>query len=342
MAAKESNLKIAINVQTVQEKKQVEVNEDATVKELKEEIAKQFNISVEEICLIFAGKFLKDREGIKSHNIRDRLTVHLVIKPKNKQEEASNTSSRSHQERLQSRNLAGSVNELQASEENLEEVSTENSEEYPEINSEEDSEEDSEDDSEEFIGMARNFTFPDSMEQIVTDELFNNPSVLGQLFDIPIIQALLSNPETLRNIINLPGNPGPEQQSMLQQIMFQNPEFQNLLTNPAEVIQTMHQISQFLPQLQEQIMLNNFVTTSTSAIPSQATAISTNPNTMANNDGSISSMVVDESTPEVQYRSQLEQLASMGFVNTEANLRALTTTDNVSAAVEKLLQENHG
>lgn len=340
MAAKESNLKITINVQTVQEKKQVEVNEDASVKELKEEIAKKFNTSVEEICLIFAGKFLKDHEGIKNRNIRDHLTVHLVIKPKNKQEAVSNTSSTSHRERLQSRNSGRSVDELQASEENLE-VSGENLEEYPEINSEDDSEDDSDDDSEEFIGMARNFTLPDSMEQIVTDELVNNPSVVGRLFDIPIIQALLSNPETLRNIMNLPGNPGPEQQGMLQQIMFQNPEFQNLVTNPAQIIETMYQISQLLPQLQEQIMLNNFVTTSTSAIPSQATAISTNPNTMATNDGSISTMVVDESTPEVQYRSQLEQLASMGFVNTEANLRALTTTDNVSAAVEKLLQENH-
>lgn len=336
MAETQSSPKITINIRTLNETKQVEVNEDATVKELKEETAKQFNTSVQQICLIFAGKFLKDHEGIKSRNIRNHLTVHLVIKTENEQE-ASNTSSTSHQEELESGNSFGSfesdLSELEGLEENPEDGS--------------------EDDSEEFISLADNFTFPDSMEQIVTDELFNNPAVLGRLFDIPVIQALLSNPETLRSIINLYGNQEPGQEAMMQQIIFQNPEFQHLVTNPAEAIETVHQIAQLIPQLQEQIMLNNFIPTATSdtattaasvgnnTTPLQATAISTNLS-MSSNDGSTSStMAVNESSPEVQYQSQLEQLASMGFVNTEVNLQALTTTGNISEAVEKLLQENH-
>jgi ubiquilin 1,2, putative len=43
--------------------------------------------------------------------------------------------------------------------------------------------------------------------------------------------------------------------------------------------------------------------------------------------------------PEERYRNQLEQLATMGFMNREANLQALIATfGDVSAAVERLLQ----
>lgn len=42
--------------------------------------------------------------------------------------------------------------------------------------------------------------------------------------------------------------------------------------------------------------------------------------------------------PEQRYQSQLEQLASMGFGNREANLQALIATyGDINAAVEKLL-----
>lgn len=43
--------------------------------------------------------------------------------------------------------------------------------------------------------------------------------------------------------------------------------------------------------------------------------------------------------PEDRFRAQLEQLANMGFINREANIRALTQTNgNVHAAVEVLLR----
>lgn len=42
--------------------------------------------------------------------------------------------------------------------------------------------------------------------------------------------------------------------------------------------------------------------------------------------------------PEQRYQAQLDQLASMGFVNREANLQALIATfGDVNAAVERLL-----
>lgn len=43
--------------------------------------------------------------------------------------------------------------------------------------------------------------------------------------------------------------------------------------------------------------------------------------------------------PEERYRSQLDQLAAMGFLNREANIQALIATfGDVNAAVERLLQ----
>ncbi|CAG7818393.1 unnamed protein product [Allacma fusca] len=47
---------------------------------------------------------------------------------------------------------------------------------------------------------------------------------------------------------------------------------------------------------------------------------------------------VPQAPPEERYRSQLEQLSSMGFVNREANIQALISTfGDVNAAVERLL-----
>lgn len=43
-------------------------------------MAGKFNAQPEQLCLIFAGKIMKDGETLGTHNIKDGLTVHLVIK----------------------------------------------------------------------------------------------------------------------------------------------------------------------------------------------------------------------------------------------------------------------
>jgi hypothetical protein len=35
---------------------------------------------IEQLCLIFAGKIMKDHDTLNSHNVKDGMTVHLVIK----------------------------------------------------------------------------------------------------------------------------------------------------------------------------------------------------------------------------------------------------------------------
>ena len=46
-------------------------------------VAECFGATLEQVCLIFAGKILKDQETLKQHSLKDGLTVHLVIKTGN-------------------------------------------------------------------------------------------------------------------------------------------------------------------------------------------------------------------------------------------------------------------
>lgn len=43
-------------------------------------IAEKFSAEPDQLCLIFAGKIMKDNDTLSTHNIKDGLTVHLVIK----------------------------------------------------------------------------------------------------------------------------------------------------------------------------------------------------------------------------------------------------------------------
>lgn len=45
-------------------------------------MAEKFKTDLECVCLIFAGKILKDTETMDTHKIKNGLTVHLVIKSK--------------------------------------------------------------------------------------------------------------------------------------------------------------------------------------------------------------------------------------------------------------------
>jgi len=56
----------------------VEVDEGATVLQLKEAIAASTGTAVEQQRLIFSGRVLKDADLLSSYNIKDTVTVHLV------------------------------------------------------------------------------------------------------------------------------------------------------------------------------------------------------------------------------------------------------------------------
>lgn len=61
--------------------------------QFKDVVAKQFNVQPSQLCLIFAGKIMKDQDTLTTHNIKDGLTVHLVIKTNAPQNNATTTSS---------------------------------------------------------------------------------------------------------------------------------------------------------------------------------------------------------------------------------------------------------
>lgn len=58
---------------------EVEINQDALVKELKEQLVSKVNADSTEMKLIFKGKILKDHETLEACKVEDGITMHLVF-----------------------------------------------------------------------------------------------------------------------------------------------------------------------------------------------------------------------------------------------------------------------
>lgn len=197
--------------------------------------------------------------------------------------------------------------------------------------------------------------------QSMMQSLSSNPELMNQM--------LASSPL-------LAGNPQLREQmsqmlpAMAQQL--QNPQIQSVFSNP-QALEAIFQIQRGMDQLQRvapDLMtglgssgaginpLSGLIppTTSSSSTPSTETttaAPGSNPGQadlaalMARmlSSGSFGGLggtgtpAANLPPPEERYRTQLEQLAGMGFVNREANIQALTATfGDVNAAIERLLQ----
>ncbi|XP_066993196.2 ubiquilin-1 [Anabrus simplex] len=195
----ESTKKINVTVKTPKEKQNIEIEENASIKDFKDLVAKKFSAEPDQLCLIFAGKIMKDHESLQTHNIKDGLTVHLVIK----------TSSRGTSEQPGSapapRNPAdigatpfglGSLGGLAGL---------------------------------ESLGMgSANFM---ELQQRMQRELLGNPDMMRQILDNPLVQRLMNDPENMRNLIT--SNP------QMQELMERNPEISHMLNNPDLLRQTM-------------------------------------------------------------------------------------------------------
>ena len=119
---KDASSMLKLSIKTPKEKKDVSIDLSATVKQvpstkhsftslsmftclyaqLKDLVAREFNTSLEQLCLIYSGKILKDDEDLKKHgknagkfrvrvvwrvffvrlrlDIKDGVTIHLVIR----------------------------------------------------------------------------------------------------------------------------------------------------------------------------------------------------------------------------------------------------------------------
>lgn len=203
MAESSESPKMKLTIKTPKDKKDVEVSEDATVKELKEIVAEKFGATMEQVCLIFAGKILKDQETLKMHNLKDGLTVHLVIKAGNRgTQEPSNVPGTTQS--TQSTPTAQATSQPPPSQTQ-----------FP-------------------FGLFGNLggsTNLMEMQQNMQRELLSNPENFRQVLDNPLVQSLMSNPEYLRQVMT--ANP------QMQQLLERNPEINHVLNNPELLRQTM-------------------------------------------------------------------------------------------------------
>uniref|UniRef100_A0A0K8TLF3 Ubiquilin-like protein n=1 Tax=Tabanus bromius TaxID=304241 RepID=A0A0K8TLF3_TABBR len=189
----ESSRKITLTVKTPKDKKTVKVNEDAAVKDLKAVVAEAFNADQEQLCLIFAGKILRDADTLKSHSIKNGLTVHLVIKAPPRPETSTPRAPADIRSTPFGLNQLGGLGGLEA------------------------------------LG-AGSGTFMD-LQARMQNELMNNTDLLRTVLDNPLIQQMMNNPDTMRQLITL--NP------QMQELMQRNPEISHMLNNPELLRQTM-------------------------------------------------------------------------------------------------------
>lgn len=206
--------RITVTVKTPKEKHDVEINQAAGVQEFKEEVGKKFSAPIEQLCLIFAGKILKDGDTLAQHGIKDGLTVHLVIKSSNRsQEQAAQRSTTPSSAPTTGSTTGGGAG-----------TETPNLSQTP------------------FglgglgglaglgnLGMgSHNFM---EMQQNMQREMMANPDLMRQMMENPFVQQLMSNPDVMRQMIT--SNP------QMRELMERNPEISHMLNNPELMRQTM-------------------------------------------------------------------------------------------------------
>jgi len=225
------NKMITVQVKTPKEKQAVEIEENAQVRKFKEAISAKFNNApIENLCLIFAGKILKDSENLGSHNIKDGMTIHLVIKQGGAAPSGGASSSASSAATATTTAAAGTTTTTTAAPAPAPDVGASpfglgGFGGIPGYGN---------------LGMgSANFM---EMQQRMQRELLNNPDMLRQVMDNPLTQSLMSNPDVIRQML--------ESNPQMQEVMDRNPEIRQMLNNP-EVLRQMMEIARNPSRLQE-------------------------------------------------------------------------------------------
>jgi len=215
--------KIKVTVKTANDKEVVEVNENASIKELREAVHEKFPTasSINQLCLIFAGRILKDTGTVKSEGISDGITIHLVIKSQNKaQEQAAShatSSPAAPAPTIRSQSSASTPASAAGASSNP------------------------------LMGLlGSGGGGGGSFSSNMTQQVLNNPEMLRQALDNPLVQSMTSNPELMRSIMMS----NPE----MQQLMERNPEISHLLNNPDLMRQTMEMMRN--PAMMQEMMRN--------------------------------------------------------------------------------------
>lgn len=157
-------------------------------------VAEKFSAKVDQLCLIFGGKIMKDQDTLQTHNIKDGLIVHLVIKiaPRATESGPSRPPADISATPFNLGNLGGLAGL-------------------------------------ESLGMG-SVNFMD-LQNRMQSELLGNPDLLRQVLDNPLVQRLMNDPENMRTLIVT--NP------QMQELIERNPEINHMLSNPELLRQTM-------------------------------------------------------------------------------------------------------
>eukprot|EP00794_Sanderia_malayensis_P009869 gene9869-10879_t len=213
---------IKVSVKTATGKEVIDVEETASIKEFRELIAEQFKAEIQQVCIIFAGRILKDPDSLKSQGIKDGVTVHLVIKSKNKTQQSGQSASSNAQSSATNTTTSNIGSTATPSPFSLGDLGNSGLD----------------------LG-AGDPTRPQMVEQMA-QQMAQNPDLLRQTLDNPYIQSMMSNPELLHQMMT--SNP------QLSQLMERNPEVSHLLNNPELLRQTFEMASN--PSMMQEMMRN--------------------------------------------------------------------------------------
>jgi len=217
--------KISVQVKTPKEKQAVEIFDNADIKTFKEAITVKFGSPpLENLCLIFAGKIMKDHETLLTHHVKDGMTVHLVIKQS--PSSASPSPAPASPATTAGNNTDSTATpsrpavDIGASPFGLGGFGG-----IPGLGN---------------LGMgSANFM---EMQQRMQRDLMNNPEMLTQVLDNPLTQSLMSNPDVINQML--------ESNPQMQEVMGRNPEIRQMLNNP-DVLRQMMDIVRNPSRLQE-------------------------------------------------------------------------------------------
>lgn len=156
--------KIVVTVKTPKDKQNIEVDEDAEIKDFKILVGEKFEADPDNLVLIFAGKIMKDTDTLKTHNIKDGLSVHLVVKTPTRQGAAEPRPQADVRQTPFGLNQLGGLAGMNA------------------------------------LGAGSN-TFMD-LQARMQSELLNNSDLLSTILDNPMVQQMMNNPETMRTLLS--------------------------------------------------------------------------------------------------------------------------------------------
>jgi ubiquilin len=112
----------------------------------------------------------------------------------------------------------------------------------------------------ENLGMgSQNFV---ELQQRMQQELLSNPDALRRIYENPLVQRLMNDPENMRNLIT--SNP------QMQELMERNPEITHMLNNPDLLRQTM-ELARNPSMLQELMRSHDRAMSNLESIPGEKT-----------------------------------------------------------------------